>query len=173
VNLYRIGVAALVLAVARPALAQEEGGAAVAYVDIQRAVRDTDDGRRAISALQEQLEARQSALDGTAEALRELTEQLEQDLVLMDAETRAERLSAYQEQLVAYQEQFLANQQELLNMEREATREIVGAMVAIVAEIAQERDISMVFEQTRSNIVWAPESLDLTTELVERYEARH
>ena len=143
------------------------------YVDIQLAIRSVDDGREAMGQLEAALAERQASLNEREEALRQLTERLDQDLVMLDADGRRERLAEYQQQVEDYQRQYMTNQQELLAMEQEATREIVERMLGIVAEISQQRELTMVFEKTRSALVWAAEGLDLTGELIERYEATH
>ena len=144
-----------------------------AYVDIQRAITGVDDGQRAMTRLQGQLEERQNALDATETELRELTTRLETEINEMDEAARAEALQAYQAAVMQYQEQYVENQQALMEMEAEATREIVERMVGIVGEIAAEQGVSMVFERTRSSIVWAADGLDLTDELIRRYEEAH
>ena len=171
-NVMRFAVLASVAIAASTTYAQE-GAPPVGYINIERAIQSVEDGQQAIQELQEQLESRQSALDSTSEELRELTEQLEQELVVLGTTEREERLGAYQQRVLAYQEQYLANQQELLELEQEAMREIVERMVAVVEEIATERGLSMVLERTRSNVVWAAEEVDLTDELIRRYEERY
>lgn len=167
-------LATVVVGLALPATtASAQDGAGVAYVDIQRAIREVDDGQRAMRQLTEQLEERQRVLDSTETELRELTSQLESEIEGMDEATRAQRLQEYQQRIMEYQQQYQTNQRALLEMEAEATAEIVQRMVAIVATIAEERGISMVFEKQRSAVVWAATSLDLTDELIRRYEEAH
>ncbi len=61
------------------------------------------------------------------------------------------------------------NQQELLQLEQEATQEIVARMVSLVENLAEARDLQMVFELQRSSLVWADDALDLTDALIEAY----
>ena len=159
----------LLLTLSAQALAQP----AFAYVDIERAIVSVEDGQRAMTELSGQLEERQAQLDAAEQALREYSAQLEQDLVMLDAETRNQRLAEYQENLQAYQELYMTNQQALLEMEAAATEEIVERMVQIVAEIATERGLSIVFEKTRSALVWASADIDLTDQLIQVYEGRY
>lgn len=154
-------------------LAWAQDGPSIAYVDLQRAIREVEDGQEAIAELEEQLEERQTTLDDRAEALRQLTDDLEAELVMLDDDAREARMLEYQEEVLAYQEQYLENQRELMVIEQEATREILERMLTLVAEIGEERGYSMVFEKTRSSLVWADNTLDITDDLIERYEERY
>ncbi len=149
----------------------QEGG--VGYVDIQRAIREVDDGQRAMQQLTAQLEERQQTLDRTETELRDLTSSLESEIEGMEESARAQALQDYQQRVAQYQEMYTSNQRALLEMEAEATSEIVERMVRIVATIAEEQGLSMVFEKQRSALVWANTSLDLTDELIRRYEEAH
>lgn len=158
---------------ATPEASASGNRAIIGYVDIEAAIRSVDDGQAAMERLSAQLAERQAALDATEEELRAFTAQLEQDIVLLDEEERVQRLQDYQARVGAYQEQYMSNQEDLLALEAEATREIVERMVALVAEISGEQGLEMVFEKTRSALVWAHPATDLTPELIRRYEERH
>ena len=153
------------------AQAQDAPAVRLGYVDIQHALSQVDDGRRAMEQLESELTTRQSALEQREARLREMSEQLDQELVMLDADTRRQRLAEYQQLVEEFQEFYLTNQQELVEMEAAATRDIVARMVGIVQEIAQEQNLTMVFEKTRSALVWGQPDLDLTDELIRRYEA--
>src|SRR6266567_1821281 len=56
--------------------------------------------------------------------------------------------------------------------EREATKGIFDRMAVIVREIAEADGVSMVFEKG-AGLVYAPQSSDLTNELIRKYNARH
>jgi Skp family chaperone for outer membrane proteins len=145
----------------------------VGVVDFRRAVAGTEDGQRTLRELQSQLEERQGELEATESELRDLSSQLEENLVMMDSETRREQLRDYQQRVEAYQEQFVTHQRALLEMEAEATSEILDRMVALVEEIARERELLLVLEQNDSSVVFFDESIDLTPELIRRYEEAH
>ena len=52
------------------------------------------------------------------------------------------------------------------------TRGIFDKMAAIVREIAEADGFTMVFERNDAGLVYAPPSLDLTNELIRKYNAR-
>jgi outer membrane protein len=146
-----------------------QNGARIGYIDLERAIRSVDDGQLAMDQLQGQLQQRQELLDSAELELRRMTERLEQELEMLDDQARAQRYEEYQMALQSYQELYMNNQQELLQLEQEATQEIVERMVSLVENLAEARDLQMVFELQRSSLVWADDALDLTDALIEAY----
>ena len=168
----RFSLILIALTVSLQVAAQEASRPAFAFVDIERAILSVEDGQQAVAELNQQLEEKQAQLDAAEQSLRDFSAQLEQDLVMLDAETRNRRLAEYQQRVQEYQELYLTNQQALLVLEAEATKEIVERMVELVGEIAAEGGLNIVFEKTRSALVWASTDIDLTDQLIQRYEER-
>jgi outer membrane protein len=52
-------------------------------------------------------------------------------------------------------------------------RGIIDRMAGIVREIAEADGFTMVFERNDSGLVYAPPALDLTNELIRKYNSRH
>ena len=48
----------------------------------------------------------------------------------------------------------------------------MGRMADIVREIAQADGFTMVFERSEAGLAWAPPSLDLTNEVIRKYNAK-
>jgi outer membrane protein len=64
-------------------------------------------------------------------------------------------------------------QKELSERERDMTRGIYEKMVAITHEIAAAEGFTMVFERNDAGLIVAPPSLDLTDEMVRKFNARY
>jgi outer membrane protein len=63
-------------------------------------------------------------------------------------------------------------QKDLSDRERDATKGIYERMAVIVREIAEAEGFTVVLERG-AGVVYAPTSLDLTNELIRKYNARH
>ena len=155
---------------AMPVQAQEFRAA---YVDLQRALLEVDEGARAKARLQQKLEAKQKELDREQEALRKEKELLDKQASAMSEETRLQKQTELQQKLFALAQKWEAGQKEMANMERNELKSIFDKMDPIIAELAQKAEVTMVFEKTDSGLVYAPASLDLTNELVRTYNLKH
>ncbi|MBI3184943.1 MAG: OmpH family outer membrane protein [Myxococcales bacterium] len=159
---------ALILSFPAVALAELKVG----YVDLQRALLEVQEGREAKKRLQVQLDAKQKDLDREQEALRKEKEVLDKQASMMSEETRNQRQIDLQKKLFELAQRWEKGKLEMAQMERTELQAIFQKMDPIIAQIAEREGLTMVFEKTDSGIVYAPQSLDLTNELVRLYNDR-
>jgi len=161
-------LAALGLAAApTPARAEQK----IAYVDLQRALNEIDEGKAAKASLKREFDQKQKLLDEKKSEFDRLRQDLEKQSVVMSDEARKEKQSDLERKGMELQGFFVQLQKELSEREREATRGIFDKMHAIVREIADQEGVGLVL--TSEALVHATPSLDLTNELVRKYNARH
>lgn len=145
----------------------------IGYVDLQRALNEVQEGKAAKARLQARLEKSQAQLDKEKEALRVKQEELEKKRLAMDEATLRQRLEELDKEMMRYSNLAAQLQRELAEEERQVTQEIFGRMRKIIGEIAEKEGFDFVFEANESGILHAPAALDLTNELVRRYDAAH
>lgn len=159
-------VVALLLAAHAPrAFAQVR----IAVVDLQRAMTETDDGRRAKRRLKRLFDERQEELERRQTELRELSEQA-QAPGLSD-ESRRERAENVQRKALELQQLYVQYQRELAEKEAELTSEIVARMEQILRRLGQAEGYTLIVERSQGGVVFAPTNLDLTDVVIQRYEA--
>lgn len=162
-------------ALALPLFSAPLAGAAeykAAYVDLQRALLEVDEGRTAKARLQKMLQDKQKDLDKEQEVLRKEKDLLDKQASAMSEETRIQKQTELQQKLFALAQKWEKGQKEMATKERTELQAIFARMDPIIAEIAQRENLTMVFEKTDSGLVYAPSALDLTNELVRLYNAR-
>jgi outer membrane protein len=165
-----LGLAVVVaLGVAAPAvaLAQQK----VAYVDLQRALNEVEEGKVAKANLKREFDQKQKMLDEKKTEFEKLRADLEKQSVVMSEQARKDRQGEIERKGLELQTLFVQLQKELSEREREATRGIFDKMHAIVREIADQEGVSLVVQAEA--LVYAQPSLDITNELVRKYNARH
>lgn len=144
-----------------------------AYVDLQRALLEIEEGRAAKTRLQKMVEEKQKELDREQEVLRKELQTLEKQATAMSEETRIKKQTELQQRAMALGQKWEKGQKEMAQKERTELQAIFNKMDPIIAEIAQRDGFTMVFEKNDSGVVFAPASLDLTNELVRTYNARN
>lgn len=164
-----LSVFAAVLLSASGAFAQNK----FAYVDMQRALDQIDEGKAIKAELKGEFDRKQAELDKKQEELKkEYTslEALAREGVVspdkmrekqMDLERRVKEVTQYWQEA----------QKALSEKERQATQSLFIRMSGVVQSIAQSEGFSFVFE--RAALAYAPESLDITNELVRKYNAKY
>ena len=161
----------LLLAVAvGPALARADSK--LGYVDLQRALNEVDEGKAAKALLKKDFDEKQKQLDAKKAEFDKLQADLEKQAVVMADAAKKEKAQELDRRARELQGLFVQLQKDLSEREREATKGIFDRMAVIVREIAEADGITMVFEKG-AGLVYAPPELDLTNELIRKYNARH
>lgn len=155
------------LALPGVAVAQEKLG----YVDLQRALNEVEEGKAAKARLKQKFERSQAQLDKEQNALKARKEELDKKRTAMDETTLRQKAEELDRELVRVSGLYAKLQKELSEEERKATSAIFARMRQLIAEIAEKEGFSFVFEVNESGLLYAPPSLDLTNDLVRRFNA--
>src|SRR5512147_174547 len=158
----------LVLA-AVPAAARAEQK--IGYVDLQRALNEVEEGKTAKALLQKDFAEKQKQLDAKKAEFEKLQADFEKQSVVMAEQARKDKMADLDRRARDLQALFMNLQKDLSERERDATRGIFDRMNAIVREIAEADGFTYVLEKG-AGIVYAPPSLDVTNELIRKYNAK-
>jgi len=154
---------------AAPAAAETKIG----YVDFQRALNEVEEGKGARASLKRDFDEKQKILDKEKADLERMQGDFEKQAAVMNDDAKRDRIVEIEKRGREAAMKLQQFQKELSEREREVTRGIFDKMVAITREISDAEGFTLVFEKNDSGLVVAPSSLDLTNELVRKYNARH
>ncbi len=143
------------------------------YVDLQRALLEIEEGKQAKQKLQVILDQKQKEIDKEQEALRKEKEMLDKQAAMMSEETRIQKQTELQKKLFELAQKWEKGRAEMAQKEKTELAAIFQKMDPIIADIAQREGLTMVFEKTDSGLVYAPQSLDITNELIRLYNDRN
>jgi outer membrane protein len=141
-------------------------------VDLQRAMNEVDEGKAAKALLKKDFDEKQKQLDAKKTEFDKLQADLEKQQVVMSDAAKRERANDLDRRARELQGLFVQLQKDLSERERDATKGIYERMATIVRDIAEADGISLVLDRS-AGVVYAPQSADLTDELIRKYNARH
>ena len=156
--------AVFLLSVSSAAFAED---AKFGYVDMQRALNETEDGRKAKEKLKKDFDQKQKELDEQQAQLKKDIEDLDKKRTLLPADKVREKESELRSRLEKVQQTYVRHQQDLQGKEQKETAKIFERMTKIISEIAAGENFSMIVD--KSALVFAKPHLDLTNELIRRY----
>jgi outer membrane protein len=162
----------LLLALAAVPAAGRAADQKIGYVDLQRALNEVDEGKTAKALLQKDFAEKQRQLDVKKGEFEKLQADFEKQAVVMSEQARKDKAQDLDRRARELQALFVNLQKDLSDREREATRGIFDRMAAISREIAEADGFTYVLEKG-AGIVYAPASLDLTNELIRKYNAKY
>ena len=151
----------------RPALAEEMK---LGYVDLRRALHETEDGHKAESSLKKVFDQKQKELDEQQDDVKKAIEDLNKKRTLLPADTVRQKEAELQDRVAKVQQTYLRHQQDLAAKEEEATRPILERLQRIIAKIASEEHFTMIFDRNMG-VVYAKSELDLTNQVIRRYNS--
>jgi outer membrane protein len=142
----------------------------IAYVDLQRALEETNEGKAAKAKLKSDFDKKQQELDAKQEEIKKMKEDLDKKSSLMKPEALQKAQQDLQTRFVQLQETFQRLQKDLAVKEQEATRGILTKLSQVVQGVAEREHFSMVLERN-SAVVYGQPSLDITNEVIRLYNS--
>jgi outer membrane protein len=166
----RTVITALALAAALvPGLASAEQK--IGFVDLQRALNEVDEGKTAKALLKKDFDDKQKEIDAKKADFEKLQADFEKQATMLSEQARKDKAQDLDKRARDLQALFVSAQKDLSDREQKATRGIFDKMAQIVGEIAEADGFTLVLEKN-AGVVYAPASLDLTNELIRKYNAR-
>jgi len=159
--------AAMIFLFSAPALTQP-AQPSIGVFDLQKVFADSQRGKDVKKALEADFKKRQDELKKKEDEIKRLSTELRQlassgsasndDLRKKD-ENLKNKVVAYQEQLTTYNE-------EMRKAEEQKMKPLMDSVVKTAGELAKSRGYLMVLETQRAGVVFALETMDMTTDII-------
>jgi len=143
----------------------------IGYVNFQKALAELDEAKAARTRLEGVKEQKQKDLDKAQDQLKKDKDTFDKQAPTMAEAARNEKAEALQKRFIDLQQNFEKGRAELAQKENEEFQPIVTKMRGIITSIAQKEGFTMVFDA--GGIAYAPDSLDLTAQLVRTYNEQN
>jgi outer membrane protein len=158
-----------VLAIAAGAAAQQMK---IGYVDLQRALNESDAGKRAKERFKTQVDKLQADLKKQKDQLDSLKDQLEKKASVMKEDDARDMQKDYEKKLRDFERNYKDSQGELQQKDNELTVELLKELQGVIEQFGKEGGYSIILEQSSSSVLYGSPELDLTEQIIARYNAR-
>ena len=159
-----------------PVLATAAGAAAqqmkIGYVDLQRALNEADAGKRAKERFKTQVDKLQADLKKQKDQLDSLKDQLEKKASVMKEDDARDMQKDYEKKLRDFERNYKDSQGELQQKDNELTVELLKELQGVIEQFGKEGGYSIILEQSSSSVLYGSPELDLTEQIIARYNAR-
>ena len=143
----------------------------VGFVDMQRALNESATGKVALERLRSMMESKQRELQKEKELIEQKKDELDKQGLLLNENTRREREDEIRRMERDHTRRFSDTKEELGREEAKYTAEIRTDLLKIIEELGKEKGYTLILEKQFSAILYAPESIDLTDMVIQRYDA--
>jgi outer membrane protein len=142
----------------------------IGYVDLQRALSEVSEGKKAKARLKKDFESKQQKLTNKQEDVKKLKQSLQSGAEMMTDDAKRQKAMQLQQQMAELQQLYMEMQRDLAEKETQATQKIFKKMEKILNKIAKDKGYDLILEKTESSVLFAQDSMDLTDELIKRYD---
>jgi len=156
----------IVLALALPAAAQQ---LSIAVIDVQRVVTESDPGKQALQKLKELQDAKIDEGRALQQTLAGLQEQMAKQRFTLSEERLAEMNKQLEDGQIALQRFQDDAERELDESRRRELGGLEGRIIPVINEVGTERGFTVIFNKFQSGLVYADDSVDITDEVIRRF----
>lgn len=164
---------AAVLVTAAAAERANAGDVKIAVVDLRRALNETEEGKAAMKKLTKHKDKLQSKVEKKEKEILQMKDSIEKQQNVLTKEALQKKVEEYYRAVTELQQTYMQYQRELMQKETKATQEILNKMADILEQIGKSEGYTVILDRSVGAVVWAPTHLDLTDQLIQKYNAKH
>ena len=144
----------------------------IGYVDVHQVLLESKVGKKNKAELDKLITDRKSAISQEESKLQAMQQAYQKDQLLLTAEQKEQKQKEFQAKVENYQKMVKAAEQEVSSKDNEYAAKSLADIKAIIAQIAKERKLTMIFGTSDAGLLYADPDLDLTQQVIQRYDAK-
>ena len=146
-------------------------GAKLAYLDIQRVAAESAEGKVSTARVQALNQKKVAELNDLNKRLLADQQKLQSQGAMLNEGARAELERAIDRQQKELQRSQQDAQEEVQQLQTDLQNTFQGKLYPIIQQVVAEKGIEILFSQRDSGIVFANPALDLTADVIKRFDA--
>jgi outer membrane protein len=158
-------LAALVVVVALPAASQVKA----AVIDVQRVVTESDPGKEVMQKLRTLSDAKAQQGQSLQKELATLQDQFSKQRFTVSEARQAEMSKEIEDKQIAIKRFQDDAQRELAEAQRRELGALEDRILPIINKIGEEQSLTLIFNKFQSGLVYADEAVDITDEVIRRF----
>ncbi len=159
----------LAAAVLLPRLGRAEN-IKVGFVDLQRVLNDTDEGKRVKNKLKTMFKEKQGLLDKRQEELKKFKEDFDKQRVVLKPDAVKSKEQELQKKFIELQGLYMNLQKEISGKEAELMQGMLKQTQAILAQIGSSEGFTLILQRGDA-VLWGKPHLDITNEVIRKFNA--
>lgn len=141
----------------------------IGYVDLQRALNESESGKKAKDEFKVQVERVRGDLKKQKDEIDKLKEQIEKKSLVIKEEERRNLEKDYQRRLRDFERSYKDTEGDLQNKDNELTGSILRELQEVIHEYGDREKYSLILEASNSVVLFGSKNADLTEKIIELY----
>jgi outer membrane protein len=164
-TLRTVVLAAIVTALALPVAAQSN----VAVIDVQRVVTESDPGKEVMQKLRALSDGKAQEGQGLQQQMATLQDQFNKQRFTVSEQRQAEMSKEIEDLQIAIRRFQDDAQRELQEAQRRELGSLEERILPIIDQIGKEQGYTLIFNKFQSGLVYADEAVDVTDQVIQRF----
>lgn len=148
----------------------------MAYVNVARILTECTEAMEARVTMEKEIMEWRRTADKKYSAIIEQEKDLQTQQLMLNDETRAareEEIMKNKAELEAYLQEFQAPGGKITTREAELLKPIEQKILALLDDIAKDKELTMVLDSSAGVLIWAKEEMDITDIVIERLNSEN
>lgn len=147
-------------------------GAKVAFIDIQRIIGESKEGQVASNKVKALNDRKVAELNDKNKALQADQQKLQSGAGVLSDNAREDLQRKIDRQNTDIERATQDAQKELQDLQQQLQLDFQRKLNPILAEVAEERGLQMVFSAADAGLAWAHAGLDITADVIKKFDAK-
>ncbi len=152
--------------------AAEVPPARIAIMNMQKAIQNVEEGKKARETLQKDWEGKQKKLQEEGAKVQKAMEDLRKQTMVMDQKTLQEKEATIQQQIMRLRELDAKSQQEFQKRDMEVSEPIIKKIRGLVAKLSKDKGYTIVLDGSEHGIIYSENTDDITDEVIKLYDKK-
>ena len=141
----------------------------IGYVDMQKAVQSTANGKKARAELEAEFGKKQKDIQKKEADIKKLQEELEKKRLAMTEDALRKKEGELAQEMNAYRQFVGESQANIQKRERELMEPIMKKMERVIDKIAKDGEYTVILERAQG-VLWARKDADITDEVISTFD---
>jgi outer membrane protein len=141
----------------------------IGYVDLNKALNESEAGKKAVKNLEEIFRAKQSVVEERQKEIRKLDEELAKQASILNPDSLKEKREEFEKLKRDFQRMIKDSEDEVEKKRTDFMDRIIKDLAELIRKTGEEEGYTMILEKAQSGVLYSPEKLDLTDKIIKKY----
>lgn len=139
------------------------------FIDLNRALNESDEGKKAVTALESLVKSKQTLIAEKEDKLNVLKNEIISQTAVLNSESLKKKQEEHDELLKIYQRMIQDSKEEIQKRQADFMKDILIDLRKVIVKFAEDGGYTAIFEKYESGLLYMPESTDLTNKIIETF----
>jgi len=145
----------------------------IGYVDLQRALNESEAGKKAKDQFKGEVDKLQGSLKRQKDDLESMKDQLEKKGAVMKESERANLEEEYRKKARDFERNYKDSQADLQRKDQELTADILKDLQVIIRDYGESEGYTLILEASGGGFLYGAKGADITDTVLEQYNTKH